>query len=81
MGQAISTSALWGVKRVLPESYLESFESIGRIGLCSPRSRADDHVDRCGDVLGCPLWRFTCRYAPVGGNCKNHRIAGGDDAA
>lgn len=28
MGQAISTSALWGVKRVLPETYLESFESI-----------------------------------------------------
>ena len=28
MGQAISTSALWGIKRLLPQAYLENFETL-----------------------------------------------------
>ena len=75
MGQAISTSALWGVKRVLPETYLESFESIVESAFVprdlGPMITSTDAV-MCLDALCGDSYAAMLQLVEL----QDHRIAG-----
>ena len=75
MGQAISTSALWGIKRLLPHSYLEDFETL-----------VDAASVPCGlgpmitstDIVGCVDALCSDSHTPLLqlAELQDHRIAG-----
>lgn len=75
MGQAISTSALWGVKKVLPHTYLESFETLVDSAFVprglGPMITSTDTV-ACLDVLCSDSYVPMLQLAEL----QDHRIAG-----